>query len=112
MQFTGELVYDFVRTGIGRDIIGSRDYKPFVPLLLTLFSFILVNNLYGITPFVSFPADGAYRLPDGAGASSCCFVYNIAGIRRQGFRSLLQGRHVHSWRAEVRLPDPDSDRVV
>ena len=67
MQFTGELVYDFVRTGIGRESIGSRDYKQFVPLLLTLFSFILVNNLFGITPFVDFSPHGAHRLPNGAG---------------------------------------------
>ena len=84
MQFTGELIYDFVRTGIGRDIIGSRDYKPFVPLLLSLFTFILVNNLYEITPFVSFPPMAHIAFPMVL-ALIVLFVYNVAGIRRQGF---------------------------
>jgi F-type H+-transporting ATPase subunit a len=84
MQFTGELVYDFVRTGIGRDIIGSRDYKQFVPLLLTLFSFILVNNLFGITPFVNFPPMAHIAFPMVL-AIIVLLVYNIAGIRKQGF---------------------------
>ena len=84
MQFTGELVYDFVRTGIGRDIIGSRDYKQFVPLLLTLFSFILVNNVFGITPFVSFPPMAHIAFPMVL-ALIVLVVYNVVGIRRQGF---------------------------
>jgi F-type H+-transporting ATPase subunit a len=84
LQFTGELVYDFVRVGIGRDIIGSRDYKPFVPLLFTLFTFILVNNLYEITPFVSFPPMAHIAFPMVL-ALIVLFVYNIVGIRRQGF---------------------------
>jgi F-type H+-transporting ATPase subunit a len=84
MQYTGELFYDFVRTGIGRDIIGSRDYKRFVPLLVALFSFILVNNVFGITPFVSFPPMAHIAFPMVL-ALIVLFVYNIAGIRRQGF---------------------------
>jgi len=84
MQFTGELLYDFVRTGIGRDIIGSRDYQRFVPLLVALFSFILVNNIFGITPFVSFPPMAHIAFPMVL-AIIVLFVYNIAGIKRQGF---------------------------
>jgi len=89
MQFTGELVYDFVRTGIGRDIIGSRDYKQFVPLLLTLFSFILVNNIFGITPFVSFPPMAHIAFPMVL-ALIVLVVYNVVGIRRQGFGSYFK----------------------
>ena len=84
MQYTGELVYDFVRVGIGRDIIGSRDYKRFVPLLVALFTFILVNNVFGITPFVSFPPMAHIAFPMVL-AIIVLFVYNIAGIQRQGF---------------------------
>lgn len=84
MQFTGELVYDFVRNGIGRDIIGSRDYMTFVPLLLSLFSFILVNNVFGITPFVSLPPMAHIAFPMVL-ALIVLVVYNVVGIRRQGF---------------------------
>jgi F-type H+-transporting ATPase subunit a len=84
MQFTGELVYDFVRTEMGRDIIGSRDYKPFVPLIFSLFTFILVNNLFEITPFISFPPMAHIAFPMVL-ALIVLLVYNIVGIRRQGF---------------------------
>ena len=84
MQFTGELVYDFVRNSIGRDLIGSREFMPFVPLLVSLFTFILVNNLFGITPFVSFPPMAHIAFPMVL-AIIVLIVYNVVGIRRQGF---------------------------
>ncbi|MCZ3389484.1 MAG: F0F1 ATP synthase subunit A [Actinomycetia bacterium] len=83
MQFTGELLYNFVRNGIGRDIIGSKDYMTFVPLLFTLFTYIMVNNLWGVTPFVSFPPMAHIAFPMVL-ALIVLVVYNVAGIRRQG----------------------------
>jgi F-type H+-transporting ATPase subunit a len=84
MQFTGELLYNFVRNGIGRDIIGSKDYMAFVPLLFTLFTYIMVNNVFGVTPFVSFPPMAHIAFPMVL-AIIVLVVYNVAGIRRQGF---------------------------
>ena len=56
LQFAGEAVYGFVRNNLGRDIIGSEHYMKFVPYLFTLFMFIVVNNYYGIIPFLQFPS--------------------------------------------------------
>jgi F-type H+-transporting ATPase subunit a len=84
MQFTGELLYNFVRNGIGRDIIGSKEFMNFVPLLFTLFTFIMVNNVFGVTPFVSFPPMAHIAFPMVL-AIIVLVVYNVAGIRRQGF---------------------------
>ncbi len=84
MQFTGELLYNFVRNGIGRDLIGSKDFMTFVPLLFTLFTYIMVNNLFGVTPFVSFPPMAHIAFPMVL-AIIVLVVYNVAGIRRQGF---------------------------
>jgi len=83
-QFAGELVYDFVRNGIGRDLIGSKDFRPFVPLLFALFTFILVNNLFGVTPLVSFPPMAHIAFPMVL-ALIVLVVYNTVGIRRVGF---------------------------
>jgi len=83
MQFTGELLYNFVRNGIGRDIIGSKEYMAFVPLLFTLFTYIMVNNVFGVTPFVSFPPMAHIAFPMVL-AIIVLVVYNVAGIRRQG----------------------------
>ena len=37
--------------------------SPFVPLLLTLFTMILVNNIAGIIPFVQFPTTSRLGFP-------------------------------------------------
>ncbi|PZO98441.1 MAG: F0F1 ATP synthase subunit A, partial [Dermacoccus nishinomiyaensis] len=57
-QFVAEGVYDFVRNTIGRDIIGSKDFMRFLPLLLTCFTLILFNNVAGIIPFIQYPSTG------------------------------------------------------
>jgi F-type H+-transporting ATPase subunit a len=69
---------------MGRDVIGSKDFKPFVPLLFTLFTFILVNNLYGIFPFISFPPMAKIAYPMVLALISLV-VFNYVGIKRQGF---------------------------
>lgn len=56
LQFAGETIYGFVRNTVARDNIGSEHFMKFVPYLFTLFSFILVNNYYGIIPFLQFPS--------------------------------------------------------
>jgi F-type H+-transporting ATPase subunit a len=56
LQFTGELVYGFVRNNLARDNIGSEHFMKFVPYLFSMFLFILVNNYYGIIPFLQFPS--------------------------------------------------------
>lgn len=56
LQFAGETVYGFVRNQMARDNIGSEHFMKFVPYLFTLFMFILVNNYYGIFPFLQFPS--------------------------------------------------------
>lgn len=55
LQFAGETVYGFVRNTLARDNIGSEHFMKFVPYLFSLFMFILVNNYYGIFPFLQFP---------------------------------------------------------
>jgi F-type H+-transporting ATPase subunit a len=89
LQYAGETMYASVRNGLGRDIIGSRDFMPFVPYLVTLFFFLLVNNWFGSLPFIQFPtfsrASMAYAL---AGLS--WVIYNYVGVRRHGFLGYLK----------------------
>ena len=54
-QFAAESVYDFGRNNIAREQIGAKDFKPFIPLILTIFTFVLVNNLFGLIPIIQFP---------------------------------------------------------
>lgn len=89
VQYVGELGYGFVRNSLARDIIGSRDFMRFVPYLVALFFFILLNNLLGITPFFQFPTFSrvgiAYSL-----ALLSWVVYNAAGIKRHGLAGYLK----------------------
>ncbi len=57
-----ESMVEFVRDGIGKDIIGPEGYK-YVPYLLSLFLFILVGNLFEVTPLVNFPITSRMALP-------------------------------------------------
>lgn len=89
LQFAGESMYSSVRNGLARDIIGSKDFRPFVPYLVTLFFFILLNNWWGSIPFIQFPtfsrASMAYAL-----AGMSWVIYNAVGIRRHGFGGYLK----------------------
>jgi F-type H+-transporting ATPase subunit a len=83
-QFMVEGVYSFVRNSLARDIIGAKDFKPFLPLLFSLFTVILVNNLYGVVPFILFPTFS--RLGYAIALTAVVYVtYHGVGIRRKGF---------------------------
>jgi F-type H+-transporting ATPase subunit a len=89
LQYAGESAYGMVRNGIARDIIGGHDFQKFVPYLVTLFFFILVNNLFGSFPILQFPtfsrASMAYAL-----AAMSWVLYNAVGIKRHGFLGYLK----------------------
>lgn len=83
-QALTESTYDLVRTGVARDIIGSRDFLKFVPLLFTLFTLITLNNLFSIVPVIAFPTMGRIAFPT-ALAAIVFVVYHWIGIRKHGF---------------------------
>ncbi|MFT4189622.1 MAG: F0F1 ATP synthase subunit A [Aeromicrobium sp.] len=89
LQFAGELVYGFVRDGIARDNLGSKDYQRFVPFLFAIFAFVFVNNYYGLVPFVQFPVMSHIGFPL-AIALVTWVIYNGAGIARHGFVGYLK----------------------
>ena len=88
LQFAGESVYAFVRNGLGRDIIG-QDFARFVPFLFTLFTFILVNNIFGIVPFLQFPAMSRFGFPLVL-ALLTFVVFHAAAIKKKGFGPYLK----------------------
>ncbi|OMH24087.1 ATP synthase F0 subunit A [Tersicoccus phoenicis] len=83
LQFIGESAYGFVRNSIGKDIIGEKEFKPWVPLLTALFFFILVNNLMGSIPVIQLPAfsyvGSAYAM-----AGMVYLTWIILGFKRHG----------------------------
>lgn len=89
LQYVGEGAYNFVRNSISRDIIGSHDYRTYVPYLFALFFFILVNNLFATIPFIQFPTFSRSGMVYGLALLSW-LVYNIAGIKRHGLGGYLK----------------------
>jgi F-type H+-transporting ATPase subunit a len=87
-QALGEMAYDLVRNGIARDILG-HDFKPFVPYLLSVFSFILVNNFFGEFFAFMFPTFSkigyVYAL-----ALLSWLLYNAVGVRKFGLVGYLK----------------------
>ena len=82
LQFAGESIYGFVRNDLARDVIG-HEFMRFVPYLFTLFTFILVNNLFGIIPLIQFPTMSHVSFPYVL-ALSTYLVFHYVGIRKQG----------------------------
>ncbi|WP_418059550.1 F0F1 ATP synthase subunit A [Pimelobacter simplex] len=103
LQFAGESAYGMVRNSIGRDIIGGHDFAKFVPYLVTIFFFILVNNAFASIPIIQFPtfsrASMAYAL---AGLS--WIVYNAVGIKKHGLVGYLKLQCVPSGVSPVMYP--------
>ena len=103
LQFAGESAYGFVRNTVARDIIGSHDFVRFLPYLVALFFFVLVNNLFASIPFIEFPtfsrAGMAYAL---AGLS--WVIYNAVGIRKHGPLGYLKLQTVPTGVSKVMWP--------
>jgi F-type H+-transporting ATPase subunit a len=89
LQFVGEYIYSFTRDSIARDSIGSEHYMKFVPYIFTLFSFLLVNNYFGILPIIQFPVMGriGFVVPL---AILTWIIFNAAGIYKHGFFGYLK----------------------
>ncbi len=88
-QWAMEGVYGLVRNTVARDIIGGAHFRPYLPLLLSLFTLILVNNLAGIIPVIQFPTMSRIGFPL-ALALAVYVVYVVATLRRRGFGGFVR----------------------
>ncbi|CAA9372036.1 MAG: ATP synthase F0 sector subunit a [uncultured Nocardioidaceae bacterium] len=88
-QYLGEQAYGFVRNSIARDVIGSKDFMPFVPWLVATFFFIVINNVFGIVPFIQFPTFSRANFAYGMSAL-VWLLYNGLGVRKHGFSGYLK----------------------
>ena len=81
-QWVAEQAYGFVRNSIARDVIGAKDFRPYIPLLMTLFTLILFNNVMGVMPFVQFPTMSRIAFPIVL-TLIVYVVYHTVAIRRK-----------------------------
>jgi F-type H+-transporting ATPase subunit a len=83
-QMATEAVYGMVRNGIAKDLIGSKEFLKFVPLLFSLFIIILVNNLFGVVPPFSYPTMSRIGFPI-ALSLLVWVIFHVVGMRKHGF---------------------------
>ena len=83
-QMATEAVYGLVRNGIAKDLIGSKEFLRFVPLLFSLFMIILVNNFFGVVPPFSYPTMSRIGFPI-ALSLIVWVVFHVVGMKKHGF---------------------------
>jgi F-type H+-transporting ATPase subunit a len=82
-QWLAESVYGFVRNNIAVEMIG-REGVRFAPYLTTLFSFILLMNLWSIIPFAQISPNSHIAFPAVLAVISwVLFIY--VGFKKHGF---------------------------
>lgn len=63
LQMVGEAGYDFIRRGIVYESLGKKEGEKYVPLMVSLFFFVWVLNLWSIIPVAQFPATSIIAFP-------------------------------------------------
>lgn len=82
LQAAAEGIVGFIRERVAIEIIGPEGTR-FVPLLLTMFVFILLNNLAKLTPFIMLPPTSRIAIPLFL-AIIAWVVYLYVGMKEQG----------------------------
>lgn len=105
LQFAVEYIYDFVRNGVARDLLG-HEYRKFLPFLLMIFTWVLLNNWFGEFFMFMLPTFSkvgyAYAL-----AALAWLVYVGAGFQKHGVKYLrmqLIPEGVPSWLYVMVIP--------
>jgi len=86
-----QVVVETIVVGIEEEIAAllNRDAAPFLPLLGTLFIFLVIANLSGIVPGISSPT-ASLETP-GALATIVFLSVHFYGVRMQGLGAYLKG---------------------
>ena len=85
---TMEALVGFVKDEVAVGIIGPEGVKYF-PYLLSIFMFIMVGNLFEITPFINFPITSRMAIPIFL-AVMTYFIYWVVGLKANGFKYISE----------------------
>nr|WP_218913122.1 F0F1 ATP synthase subunit A [Janibacter alkaliphilus] len=83
-QWLFEGFYNFPRNTVARDMIGTKEFKRFLPLLVSLFAMVLFFNLAGSFFLTMNPVTGKIAFPI-AMTVVVYVVYHWIGFQRMGF---------------------------
>ena len=88
VQNVAESAVDFIRNGIILQTMGP-DGLPWMPFLLTLFTFIFVGNIWEIIPVAQMPVNARIAFP-ALMAIEVWVLYHFVGIKYQGLGHYLK----------------------
>ncbi|MET7573030.1 F0F1 ATP synthase subunit A [Streptomyces sp. NPDC005492] len=63
LQMVAESGYDFIRRGVVYETIGKKEGEKYVPLVVSLFFFIWMMNIWSIVPVAQFPVTAIISYP-------------------------------------------------
>lgn len=89
MQNLGEVIYIFFKNHFAKDVIGQGGEK-YIPLLMSLFSFIWIMNLFSIIPGIQFPITSRFAFPLIL-SLIVYFTFIGVGIKSQGVGAYFKG---------------------
>ncbi len=93
----------FVRDDIAKAAIGEKKYEKFLPYLLTIFFFILLNNLMGLIPFFPFGANVTGNLAVTGILALFTLVITLFSANRSYYLHLVNAPGVPWW---LKIPIP------
>ncbi|MEU6575323.1 F0F1 ATP synthase subunit A [Streptomyces sp. NPDC046805] len=65
LQMVAEAGYDFVRRGVVYETLGKKEGEKYVPLVVSIFFFVWMMNLWAIIPVAQFPVTSIIAYPIG-----------------------------------------------
>ncbi|WP_327372123.1 F0F1 ATP synthase subunit A [Streptomyces sp. NBC_01217] len=84
LQMVAEAGYDFVRRGIVYETLGKREGEKYVPLMVSIFFFVWMMNLWSIIPLAQFPVTSIIAYPAGL-ALIVYILWMSITFKRHGF---------------------------
>ncbi|HDJ33529.1 MAG TPA: ATP synthase F0 subunit A [Bacteroidetes bacterium] len=98
-----ETVILFIRDDVARPSIGERHYERFMPYLLTLFFFILANNLMGLIPIFPFGANVTGNIAVTGILAFFTLMFTIFSGNRYYWKEIFNAPGVPWW---LKIPIP------
>jgi F-type H+-transporting ATPase subunit a len=103
MQSLFEPIILFVRDDIARPSIGEHKYEKYTPYLLTVFFFILFNNLLGLLPIFPGGANLTGNIAITMVLALCSFIITTFSAKKQYWIHMVNTPGVPWW---LKLPIP------
>jgi F-type H+-transporting ATPase subunit a len=94
----------FIRDEIAMPNIGEHKYSKFMPYLLTVFFFVLINNLLGMIPIFPFGANVTGNVNVTFVLALCTFFITQFSANRSHWRHVFAAPGVPLWLLPIMIP--------